>query len=65
MKIMTSILPAVFTVLFAGDVFSQYICEGDCINGYGIKKVEKNTAHMKGQFVEGILREGTVVFLAE
>ena len=31
----------------------QYVCEGNCVNGYGLKKVEGSKAYMKGKFLEG------------
>ena len=49
-------------VLFAGDVFAQYVCEGNCVNGNGFKKAQGSTAYMKGKFKEGVLTEGTVSF---
>ena len=49
-------------VFFASDVYAQYVCEGDCVNGYGLKKVQGSTSHMKGKFKDGVLVEGTVAF---
>ena len=54
-------IPLILTFLY-GNVFAQYICEGDCVNGYGVKKVEGSKAYMEGRFSEGVLQEGTVAF---
>tara|TARA_B100000686_G_C16785644_1_gene975051 strand:+ start:649 stop:1014 length:366 start_codon:yes stop_codon:yes gene_type:complete len=48
--------------LFADHGFAQYVCEGDCVNGNGLKKVQGSTAYMKGKFKGGVLMEGTVSF---
>ena len=42
---------------------AQYICvKGNCINGTGKKQVEGSSAYIQGKFMDGILREGKVVF---
>ena len=47
---------------FTSNLLAQYICEGDCVNGYGLKKFKGSKAYMKGKFSEGVLQEGTVTF---
>jgi hypothetical protein len=51
------------TLLFPTNVLAQYVCEkGDCVNGIGKKAVSNSQAYMEGNFVDGVLKEGKVLF---
>jgi hypothetical protein len=51
------------TLLLPANVLAQYVCEkGDCVNGIGKKAVANSQAYMEGNFVDGVLKEGKVLF---
>jgi hypothetical protein len=51
------------TLLLPANALAQYICEkGDCVNGIGKKIVSNSQAYMEGNFVDGVLKEGEVLF---
>ncbi|MFQ5443680.1 MAG: hypothetical protein ACE5EK_03585 [Nitrospinales bacterium] len=56
----------IFALLFIFSIstaYAQYQCtEGDCENGTGKKVVTDSTAYMEGQFTDGVLTQGKVVF---
>jgi hypothetical protein len=50
-------------LLFPTNVLAQYVCEkGDCVNGIGKKTVSNSQAYLEGNFVDGVLKEGKVLF---
>lgn len=51
------------TLLLPTNALAQYVCEkGDCVNGIGKKAVSNSQAYMEGSFVDGVLKEGKLLF---
>ena len=50
-------------LFFPTNALAQYVCEkGDCVNGIGKKKVLNSKSYMEGRFVDGVFKEGDVLF---
>ena len=62
MKVKSILTLTSVLVVFSSNLFAQYVCEGECVNGYGLKKSIEQKAYMKGKFLNGVLQEGKVVF---